>query len=88
MVPLSPVRKGTLLSLMRPELPLFCGTPLSMGRLAPLGFAKGTWALSAGLVTMPVTARAEGFEPPEDVVHEKGEDVSICFRWHGSHWAG
>lgn len=35
-----------------------------VGRTAPLGLAKGTWPLTAGLVTIPVTARAEGLEPP------------------------
>lgn len=35
-----------------------------VGSTAPLGLAKGTWPLTAGLVTIPVTARAEGLEPP------------------------
>lgn len=34
------------------------------GSTAPLGLAKGTWPLTAGLVTIPVTAPAEGFDPP------------------------
>lgn len=38
--------------------------PFPIGTTAPLGLAKGTWPLTAGLVTIPVTAVAEGFDPP------------------------
>lgn len=64
MFPLRPVRKGILLLLMSALLPLLRGTPFLTGSTAPLGLAKGTWPLTAGLVTIPVTAPAEGFDPP------------------------
>jgi len=63
-VPPSPVRKGRLLLFIRPLLLLFWGTPLFIGRFAPLGLANGTWPVTAGLLTMPVTALVEGFVPP------------------------
>lgn len=62
--PPRPARKGRLLLLMLPLLEFVRGTPLLVGMTAPLGFAKGICPLTAELVTMPVMALADGFDPP------------------------
>ena len=78
MGPPRPARKGRLLLFIVPLLEFVMGTPLLAGMMAPFGLAKGICPFTAELVTTPVTALADGFEPPSKSCMKKDKG------WWGS----
>ena len=76
--PLSPVRNGMLLLLIRPLLPLRRGTPPLIGKTPPLALEKGRPLISV-LVVIPLTTLAEGFDPPRISCMKK--DNAAGFGW-------